>query len=79
MRLILGVAFALMLAGSAFAEPNSANFKVQDGKIILAQSNNACASCTFSHTACRARCGSDRACLGACDANFRLCIQKYCH
>lgn len=74
MRFILGIVIAVMVACPAAAETNSTNFKIQNGKIILAQMQ---CNCTGENISCRSRCpGSGTQCIAACDAAQRECVKR---
>jgi hypothetical protein len=71
-RFILGIVVAGMVVCPSVAETNSTNFKIQMGKIILAQGR---CDCSGANHNCRAACKTT-ACDNACDAAFRACVQR---
>jgi hypothetical protein len=68
MRFMLGMAFTLLLAGAASAQPGSMNFTVKN-----------CTDCDVSNKSCRAACdGLGGPCFAACNDTRRICVRQHC-
>jgi len=70
-------AFAIVsMNGAVLADNLASRFKIDNGRIILAQSY--CAMCSDSATACRLACNGSGACIQACDDALRDCREQNC-
>lgn len=70
-------AFALVWMGApALASDNANRFKIEGGRIILAQSY--CGMCFDAATACRLACNGSGTCIQACDDQLRDCREQNC-
>jgi hypothetical protein len=78
MRFMFAVlVLALSLTGGAtLADDNASRFKIENGRIIVAQSY--CAICFDNATTCRLACNGSGACIQACDDMLRECREQNC-
>lgn len=76
MRFAMVVAMLLFVSGTSFADVNASRFKIENGKMIVAQSY--CGMCVNSATSCRSACNGAGACIQACDDKLRDCREQNC-
>ena len=76
MRFLLAVVTVLSLSGVSWADTNASRFKMENGRIIVAQSY--CVLCSDSATACRLACNGSGTCIQACDDALRECREQNC-
>ena len=76
MRFLLAVVTVLSLSGVSLADTNVSRFKMENGRIIVAQTY--CGMCSDSATACRLACNGAGTCIQACDDRLRECREQNC-
>jgi hypothetical protein len=76
MKFAAAAAIWFSMCGVSLADNNAGRFKIQNGKIIVAQSY--CRMCDESATACRLACNGSGTCLQACDDKLRDCREQNC-
>lgn len=76
MRFMIAALALLSMDGVTLADNNSSRFKIDNGRVILAQSY--CRICSDSATACRLACNGAGTCIQACDDRLRECREKNC-
>lgn len=73
-RAICLMLVAIACSSSVEAGENLARFK--NGKLIVAQSH--CAMCRDERTACVIKCNGSGTCIGNCDNDYQLCVERAC-
>jgi hypothetical protein len=76
MKLMIAAFTILSMSGAALADNATSRFKIQNGRIIVAQSY--CGMCFDSATACRLGCNGAGTCIQACDDRLRECREQNC-
>jgi hypothetical protein len=77
MKFITTLAILLFTSGASFADVSATHFRIENGKIIVAQSY--CGICANDNSACRVACNGAGACIQACDDQYRDCRrQNFC-
>jgi|GraSoi_2013_60cm_1033757.scaffolds.fasta_scaffold25882_4 hypothetical protein len=66
----------LTMCGLSLADDNASRVRIENGKIIVAQSY--CGMCDESATSCRLACNGSGTCLQACDDKLRDCREQNC-
>jgi hypothetical protein len=76
MRFMIAAFALLSMDGVTLADNNSSRFKIDNGRVILAQSY--CRICADNATACRLACNGAGTCIQACDDRLRECREQNC-
>ena len=76
MRYVAGLGMLLAMTGTSFADGNASRFRIENGKIVIAQS--ACQICDNNRTSCVLACNGGGACIQACDDQYRDCARENC-
>jgi hypothetical protein len=76
MRFLIAVATVLAMSTVSLADNNASQFKIDNGRIILAQTY--CGICSDNATACRLACNGSGACIQGCDDALRDCRELNC-
>jgi hypothetical protein len=77
MRYIAGLGMLLVMISTSFADGNaSRRFRIENGKIVIAQS--ACQICDNNRTSCVLACNGGGACIQACDDQYIDCARENC-
>ena len=76
MRFLIAAITVLSMSGASLADKNASQFRIDNGKIILAQSY--CGICFDNATACRLACNGSGTCIQACDDALRDCREQNC-
>ena len=76
MKLMIAAFTILSVSGAALADNAASQFKVQNGRIIVAQSY--CGICFDNATTCRLGCNGAGTCIQACDDRLRECREQNC-
>ena len=76
MKFMIAAFAVLSMSGASLADNAATRFKIENGRIILAQSY--CAMCFDSATACRLGCNGAGTCIQACDDMLRDCREQNC-
>ena len=76
MKFMIAAVTFLSMSGAALAEDNASRFRIDNGRIVVAQSY--CGMCDSSATACRLACNGAGACIQACDYQLRDCREQNC-
>lgn len=66
----------ISMCGASFADDSASRFKIENGRIILAQSY--CGMCADNATSCRLACNGAGLCIQACDEKLRDCREQNC-
>lgn len=76
MRVLIAAFTLLSMGGVSLADNNASRFKIDNGRIIVAQSY--CGICSDNATACRLACNGSGTCIQACDDALRDCREQNC-
>ncbi len=77
MRTLIVVLLALLITSEAsLADANATRFRVENGRIVVAQSY--CRMCADQRSDCVIRCNGAGACIQNCNDDFRLCTEVNC-
>lgn len=76
MKFLIPAFMLVAMSGASLADSNASLFKLENGRIILAQSY--CAICSDNASACRLACNGAGACIQACDDRLRECREQNC-
>lgn len=76
MKYFMAMGMLLIMTNASLADANANRFKIENGKIIVAQSY--CRICTDNRTSCQLGCNGAGACIQACDDRFRECSEQNC-
>ena len=76
MRSMIAAFTMLSMSGISWADSATTRFKIENGRIIVAQSY--CGMCFDSATACRLGCNGAGTCIQACDDMLRDCREQNC-
>jgi len=76
MKCVIALAMLFLMTSTSSADANVNRFRMENGKIIVAQSY--CAMCADSATSCRLRCNGSGTCIQACDDQYRECARENC-
>jgi len=76
MKFMITMFTLLFMSAATLADENASRFKIESGRIIVAQSY--CAICSDNATACRLACNGSGACIQACDDMLRECREQNC-
>jgi hypothetical protein len=76
MKFIGAAIMIFSMCGVSLADSNASRFKIERGRIIVAQSY--CGMCADSATSCRSGCNGAGTCIQACDDKFRDCRDQNC-
>ena len=76
MRFLIAVFTVLSMSGASLADNNASRFRIDNGRIILAQSY--CEICFDNARACRLACNGSGTCIQACDDALRDCRELNC-
>lgn len=76
MKFMIMVFIVLSMSGASLADNATSRFKIENGRIIVAQSY--CRMCLDSATACRLACNGAGTCIQACDDRLRDCREQNC-
>lgn len=66
----------LMLTGSGTIARSANTIRLENGKLVVAQSY--CAMCANDRTTCVAKCNGAGACIQGCDNDYQLCVERAC-
>jgi hypothetical protein len=75
---VLIVALITLLSANGFsrADSNASRFRVEHGRIVVAQSY--CRRCDDQRTECVLKCNGAGACIQNCDNDYQLCTERAC-
>lgn len=76
MKFMIAACALLLMSEVGLADNNANRFKMENGRIVVAQSY--CAICSDNATACRIACNGSGACIQACDDGLRDCREQNC-
>ena len=76
MKCVTALAMLLLVTSTSSADANVNRFRMENGKIIVAQSY--CAMCADTARSCRLRCNGSGTCIQACDDQSRECAIENC-
>jgi hypothetical protein len=76
MKYVVGLGMLLVMTSTSFADANASRFRIENGKIVIAQS--ACGICDNNRTSCVLACNGGGACIQACDNQYRDCAWENC-
>ena len=76
MKFIGAAILIFSMCGVSLADSNASRFKIERGRIIVAQSY--CGMCADSAASCRLGCNGAGTCIQACDDKFRDCRDQNC-
>lgn len=76
MRFVIAAFTVLAMSTISLADNNASHFKIDNGRIIVAQSY--CGICSDNATACRLACNGSGTCIQACDDALRDCREQNC-
>jgi hypothetical protein len=76
MKFLVAAVTVLSMSGASLADDNASRFKIDNGRIILAQSY--CRICSDNATACRLACNGSGTCIQACNDALRDCLELNC-
>jgi hypothetical protein len=76
MKCFLALSMLLIMNGTPLANTNVNHFRVENGKIVVAQSY--CAICADNRTSCQLGCNGAGACIQSCDDRYRDCREQNC-
>lgn len=76
MKYLVAAFAVLLLNGVALADDNASRFKIENGRIVVAQSY--CGICFDNATACRLGCNGSGTCIQSCDNALRDCRDQNC-
>ena len=77
MRVFISIALATLFSnGASFADSNASRFRVEHGRIVVAQSY--CRMCSDQRTECVLKCNGAGTCIQSCDYDFQLCVERAC-
>ena len=78
MKFVTAFGMLLMMGGTSLADANAIRFKIENGKIVVAQSY--CGICVINDSSCRLQCNGSGTCIQACDDQYIACRRQYfCH
>jgi hypothetical protein len=66
----------LFLTSTSLADANASRFRIENGKILVAQTY--CGLCADTRIACQLGCNGAGACIQACDDQYRDCREQNC-
>ena len=75
MKFVTALGMLLMMSGTSLADADGTRFKIENGKIVVAQSY--CGICAINDSSCRLQCNGAGVCIQACDAQYRDCRRQY--
>jgi hypothetical protein len=77
MKFVAALGMLLFMSGASLADANATHLKIENGRIIVAQSN--CGICANNNSSCRQQCNGAGGCIQACDDQYRDCLrQNFC-
>ncbi|AUC99048.1 MULTISPECIES: hypothetical protein [Bradyrhizobium] len=77
MRIVGALCLALLMLTGAGTAAHSANgIRLENGKLVIAQSY--CAMCATDRTTCVTKCNGSGACIQNCDNDYQLCVERAC-
>jgi len=76
MKCVMALGIFLFMTSTSLADANASRFKIENGKIVIAQS--ACGICDTNRTSCVLACNGGGACIQACDDQYRDCARENC-
>jgi len=76
MKFLIAVFTVLSMSGASLADNNASRFRIDNGRIILAQSY--CEICIDNARACRLACNGSGTCIQGCNDALRDCREQNC-
>lgn len=76
MRIVVTLCALLMMSGTSLADTNATRLKIENGRIVVAQSY--CAMCSDARTSCTINCNGAGTCIQNCDYDYRTCVEQNC-
>lgn len=76
MKLIITLCMVGLSTSTSFAEINRTSLKVENGKIVVAQSY--CRMCSDTRTSCIIQCNGAGACIQRCYDAYQDCVEQNC-
>jgi hypothetical protein len=76
MKCVMALGIFLFMTSTSLADANASRFRIENGKIVIAQS--ACGICDNNRTSCVLACNGGGTCIQACDDQYRDCARENC-